>query len=281
MAGINRIRSIWRISVCQMKLQMCETRTKAAFLMLFLYLSGILSPLRDFAEEIGEKVAPWLFPVFTNDLVCSMVIFCLWCFLICDAPFRNKGYLYYVGRSGKVTWLAGQMLFLFLFSAIYLFSIQMFSMLLLGTDLIFTPEWGKVLGTLAYTDAAFVYPMPFSLPVTVMSAMLPWEAAILSFFLAWAVAFLLGVGILMINYIGKTSVGAAIAIGWVLLDITINNLLDGIWLRYSPVSLSKISMLRGMYVYLTPAWALKFTGWVTLAMAAAILICAKLRKGLE
>lgn len=281
MGGINRIKSVMCICKYQMEIQYKDLRTRAVFLMLFLYMGGLLSPLRDFSKMIDQGISLWLFPVFTNDMVCSMILFCFWCILVCDTPFRNKGYLYYVGRTGKLIWMFGQLLFLLVFSAIYMFSIQIFSMILSLPHLIFTAEWGKTLGTLAYTDASLSFPMPFSLPGSLMSAMSPLEATVYSMLLAWMAAFLLGTVILAINYIGKTTIGAVCAIALVLFDITVNNVLDWIWLRYSPVSLTRLSLLMGRFTYINAAWALKFLTGITLITIGAVLICVKTRKGLE
>ena len=68
---------------------------------------------------------------------------------------------------------------------------------------------------------------------------------------------------------------------WIFLDLTAENLLNHQWLRFSPVSLSRMSNLMGRYHYLTPAWAILFSGGILVLMIAVIHIVTKRRKGIE
>lgn len=281
MGGIKGIRSVSIVCGYQLSLQLHDLRTKALFLVAFFYLGGMMSPVKSFGQSIGQGISPWLFPILMNDIVCSMIIFCLWCFLVCDIPFRNEGYLYYAGRAGKVKWICGEILFLFIFSGVYIIGINLILWLQSLTRLTFTLEWGKTLGTLAYTDASYQFPMPFSFPATLMSGMSPLIATILSVVLAWMVAFLLGLSIFFINWGFKTSVGIVFALFWIFLDLTVCNILDLKWWRYSPVSLAKISMLMGSYRFLTPLWSFLFLTGVILVLLLAILTITRLRKGIE
>jgi len=260
---------------------MNEIRTKVVFLMIFLYLGGMISPLKDFAGHINQGISIWTFPILMNDLVCSFIVFCFWCFLICDAPFRNEGYLYFAGRAGKRNWIYGELLFLFIFSGIYILVVNFFLLLHSLPKLTLTMEWGKTLGTLAYTDAASQFAIPFSLPATMMSSMSPVTATVLSFILAWWIAFLLALSIFAINWCLKTSLGVVFGLFWVFLDLTVYNVLDGVWWRYSPVTFAKISMLTGRYSYLTPEWAILFLTCTLLILLLLIFVYTRIRKGIE
>ena len=281
MDRMKKIRRIGKICGYQMTLQFQETRTKAVFLILFLYLWGILSPVKDFAALIDQKISPWFLVVLMNDAVCPLIVFSLWCFLICDTPFCNGSYLYYAGRSGKISWIWGEILFLFSFSGIYMAATYLFTLILSIPRLSFTWEWGKVLGTLAYTDASYQFPVPVSFPVTVMSGMEPPAAAAITFLLTWMSAFLLGISVLFVNWCFHSSMGAGAGLFWIFLDLTAENLLNHQWLRFSPVSLSRMSNLMGRYHYLTPAWAILFSGGILVLMIAVIHIVTKRRKGIE
>lgn len=278
---VKNIRRVGKVCGYQMALQFHEARTRAVFLILFLYLWGILSPVKEFAAVIDQQLSPWFFVVLMNDTVCSMIVFCLWCFLICDVPFRNDSYLYYAGRAGKMGWIWGEILFLFVFSGVFLLVVYIFTVILSIPRLDVTLEWGKVLGTLAYTDASFQFPVPVSFPVTVMSGIAPPKAALISFLLAWLAVFLLGMSVLFFNWCFRSSLGAAAGLFWIFLDITAENILDHRWLRFSPVSLSRLSNLMGRYQYLTPVWVLAFSGGILLLLTAVICVVTRRRKGME
>lgn len=281
MGGIKGARAIAKVCRYQLSLQLHDLRTKGILLVVFFYLGGMISPLKSFGQTIGQGVSPWVFPILMNDTVCSMIVFLFWCFLVCDIPFRNEGYLYYAGRAGKRKWICGEILFLFVFSGIYVVSINLILWIHSLTRLTFTLEWGKTLGTLAYTDAVFQFPMPFSFPVTLMSSMSPLSATVFSGILVWLAAFLLGLSIFIVNWGLKCSAGIAFGMFWVFLDLTVSNLLDFKWWRYSPVSLTKLSMIMGSYRFLTPLWAILFLAGGTLVFILAILVITRLRKGIE
>lgn len=275
------IRSVCKVCGYQFSLQMREVRTGVIFLILFFYLSGNLAPLKEFADYIEQGISPWLFPIFMNDMVCSLVIFCLWCFLVCNAPFQHPGYLYYAGRAGKRNWLLGEMLFLFGFSGFYLAVVQLFFLILCGTRLTFTMEWGKTLGTLAYTSLPADFYIPFSLPATMMSSLTPLESFVLSFLLSWLAVFWLALCIFFINWVFRTSLGVGVGLLAVFMDITVYNVSDWSWWRFSPVSVAKLSRLSGRYEFLTPGWAILFLTGSSLFMITALCVFAKLRKGIE
>lgn len=279
--NLDNAKCIYKVCRYQLILQLHDTKTWIIFLIILLYLNSIMSPLREFAETIGQGITPWLLPVLTNDMVCSMIIFSLWCFMVCDTPFQNQGYLYYAGRAGKINWLSGELTFLFLFSGIYLLAINIFLIVLSLPYAVFSAEWGKTLGTLAYTSASAEFYMLFSFPVTLMSSMEPLEATILSFLLTWLALFWLALCIFFINRISRSSFGAAAGLIFVFLDLTIYNVMDWKWWRFSPISVSKSARLSGRYPFLTSEWAILFLTGSIFFMIISILVLAKLKKGIE
>jgi len=278
---MDKFKKIVRVCRYQLSLQSKDMKTKVFFLLLFLYIAGLMSPVREFAGVVGERIAPWGFIILFNDLVIPFVIFSLWCIMVCEAPFQNDGYLYFAGRSGKVNWFFGEILFLTVYSGIFVLTIAVFSIVCGLPYVTFIGNWGKVWTTLAYTDAAEQFSIPFQLPQSLMSDSTPLKALLLSILLVWWVAFLLAVTVFMINWIFRTKIGVAVAWLLVFFDLTIYNILDLQLGSYSVISLSKLSKLTGRPPNFSVHWAILFLSVFTIGTIVLTTVYTMKRKGIE
>lgn len=278
---MDKFKKIVRICRYQLSLQSKDMKTKVFLLLLFLYISSLMSPVREFAGAVGERIAPWSFTILFNDQVIPFVIFSLWCIMVCEAPFQNDGYLYLAGRVGKVNWVWGGILFLSIYSGIFVLIIAVFSIACGLPYITFIGNWGKVWTTLAYTDAAEQYSVPFQLPQSLMSDSTPLKAWLLSLLLVWWIAFLLAVTVFMVNWIFSIKAGVAVAWLLVFFDLTVYNILDLQLGSYSLISLSKLSKLTGRVPNFSVQWAILFLSVFTIGIIVLTIVYTMKRKGIE
>lgn len=278
---MDRFKIIFRVCRYQLSLQSKDMKTKVFFLLLFLYIAGLMSPVREFAGAVGERIAPWGFVILFNDLVVPFVMFSLWCIMVCEAPFQNDGYLYLAGRAGKVNWFFGELLFLIAYSGIFVLAVAVFSVICGLPRVAFIGNWGKVWTTLAYTDASQQFAVPFQFPQSLMSESAPLKALLLSLLLVWWVAFLLGVIVFMVNWIFRTKIGIAVAWLLVFFDLTVYNILDLQLGSYSLISLCKLSKLTGRPPNFSIHWGVIFLSVLTIGTIILTTVYTMKRKGIE
>lgn len=75
--------------------------------------------------------------------------------LFCDAPFIDSEQPYIVLRSGRKKWVAGQIAYIAISSALFTLFLYLLTLLLLLPWLEFSTEWGKAIGTLAQTTTGY------------------------------------------------------------------------------------------------------------------------------
>lgn len=103
-------------------------------------------------------------------------------------------------------------------------------------------EWGKVLGTLANTNAAAVVNLKTYIPSDVLHYFSPVQALWFSLLLSWLTGVLLGLIIYVINSFSNTRVFGILTASFLLvLDATVTNN-DNLY-RFSPVSWSNLARI--------------------------------------
>lgn len=188
-----------------------------------------------FSAAVNVPVTPWVFPfIFTNNYLtlCIMLTFIL-CF--CDAPFLDKQQPNAIIRIGRMRWAIGQMLYIVAGSFLFFSFIFLVSLVILSGNLTFSLEWGKVLGTLAQTDASVQY-STMGISYRVMLLYEPLEAMFWCLLMTWLVGTFLGMLMFALNLWFPREVGAIVAGGFVVLGFFIY-IEDAFSLVYfSPVS---------------------------------------------
>lgn len=114
-----------------------------------LYLWNCLHGVCNYAAELGTSIHPWLFPFLLRggSIICPLMLGYI--ILISDAPFRNRQQCFILLRVGKVTWLTGQILYLFMLSLIFTVSLFLLSILYILPQVEWSTDWGNFLITIA------------------------------------------------------------------------------------------------------------------------------------
>lgn len=211
-------------------------------------------PVRTFVLDMGIGISPWLFPFISTDLYTQVAVILCSVVLFCNAPFIDESAPYVVVRSGRGIWVAGQIVYIFMASAILILYIALMTMLPFITRIEWTEEWGKAIGTIALTDAASLYDVPFVLYQRIIYSFSPVSAMALSLLLNWMMCSLIGLIMFVFNMSVGHSSGAIICCIITMFNYFIVNFLSDVWLRFSPISLSNIAFFDGDYI--TPGYAI-------------------------
>lgn len=200
------------LSVCLDNLRRWATNPRIfviALLLLLMEENMMVGGVRAFSQVVDLPVAPWVYPFLTGDwYIALMEIFGV-ILLFCDAPFMNEGTPYLFVRSGRKAWFWGQVLYIFIASALYQLFIAAGAALLLAGDLAWTADWGKVLGTLSQTQRGMA--VGIKLTDTVVRNFSPAQAMLLAFALCWMVMVVFGMVIFTVNLMLPRLWGAVFA----------------------------------------------------------------------
>lgn len=188
-----------------------NSRVICVFLLLLGYVYSIIEPISQFSTDIEYKCTPWLFPFITSDANCILILMTLYVILLCDAPFLFKYQKYLIIRTGKTKWILGQLMYVAVATFIYWFSISIFSIILLFSNLTFSNEWGKIISTLSQTRMGARYQLFFLLDYKIIIYFSPIKAFTIAFILAWVVSFFIGLIILYFNLSKQKYLGIIIA----------------------------------------------------------------------
>lgn len=246
-----------------------------------IYLWSCVEPVGKFADMVGIKVRPWLFPHLVNDYMVQMMLSAACAALFCDAPWRDGLREYVAVRTGRRAEGAGHVLYILTLSGLFTLFILLMSVLPNLTRTEFSAGWGKVLGTLARTDRGREVGLSFPVYDVLIGAWDPAAATATSFLLEWSCFTFLGMTEYVFNrHVGKTC-GVFAGGFFVLLDLTAYNNLGARFYRFSPLTLAQLSQLRGLnrqlhqidLPYAARFFALSLTG-----LAAFIILFARRRE---
>jgi hypothetical protein len=212
-------------------------------ILLSIFLWNYIGPVLTFSKTMGYRVAPWIFPFISDFTYTHMMMMFGIVFLFCDAPFMNEGQPYLLIRCGRTQWAIGQILYIIIGTAIYFLFIVFVNTLMISPNMFLSNEWGKILGTLAQSNAGQAFNIQFPISYTIQSLYTPIQAFGLSFMLQWCAGTILGLIMFIINIYGKRSMGAIVASVIVLFDIAIEYEFKSYAYHFSPVSMSRLTIL--------------------------------------
>ncbi len=175
-----------------------------------------LGGLSEYAELLGTTIHPWVFPFLMHGGTVITPLLLAYVILIVDAPFRNRQQRYVLLRTGKRTWLAGQIVYQFILSLSFSLLILVCSIVFLIPKLSFSLEWGDFLTTISLDGLprAYGYLSPQYSVIRGNSAL---EVTIRVFTTFTFSCFLLSMIVMLANLWLNKSVGAVIAMACALM----------------------------------------------------------------
>jgi len=196
----------FRISRLNLRRWPANPRYAVILLLLIILTHYMISPVSAFAQAVRYRACPWILPFFVSHPYVSMLLLFGAILLFCDAPFMNNHTPYECIRSGRTVWLCGQFIYILSAALIYTLVITALTVVWLLPNMTILPEWGKVISTLARTDARIQYKVSFFNDL-ILQAYTPLPAMIYSMLLLWLQACFIGALMFVTNLFAASGRG--------------------------------------------------------------------------
>lgn len=187
-----------------------DPKNIAALLCLALYTHDQLHGMIEYARFFGCKVTPWMQPFLLCTAGRFLPVMLLFLLLISDAPIRTRQQCFVILRTGKRSWIIGQLLYLLLISIGFTALVWLFSWVWYLPELTWEAGWGDALVTASqgFDPAQFGVFLNFgyrvmknTAPITVML----WCSAVMVL-----VCYMMGVIMAVCNLWLKKGLGAIV-----------------------------------------------------------------------
>lgn len=170
-----------------------------------------IKPLIEFSEAVNYKVSPWVFPFMVSEYHYAFLFLLMVVYYFSDVPFMQHQNMYQVIRTGRRRWAMSQICVLVLQSFFLVGANIFMSALLMLPNLEFTTEWGKVLHTIALTNAGSHYDLWFPITYQAMEQSTPLQMLLCAFGMGGLVVAFVGLAMfavsLLINRLAAVAVG--------------------------------------------------------------------------
>ena len=184
----------------------------ACFLAFALWNMGWVT---EFCLKSGTRVTPWIFPFSFSAPTMMLFYGGVLALLFSNAPFQDRHTPFLMIRTGKQSWIRGQLVYICVASLILPLFYYGAMLLVLLPVLGFSSDWGGVLRSLA---ADPMLPHDYGIPnvlnsfdYRIMDAFSPLAATLWSLLLAWLVGIFIGTLILFFNIAVKPGMGIVVA----------------------------------------------------------------------
>ncbi len=272
------VKKIISIAVYSVRQRAVEPRVLLLFVLMIAFIWNDLSVIGDFSGMMKIKTNPLIFPFLSSDPVKQLILLSGVVFLFSDAPFINKCQPYVIIRSKRSSWVLGQILYIIMASAIYYLILMCASILILLPNTTFaTDGWGKIINTLAQTNAGAQIHLQFGVSEKITAFYSPFTAFGLSFLLNCSIASFLGLLMFVINLKFNRMIGLIVGATVLFFDLLTINMLPYKFYHFSPVTLSRLAILDPIGVSTLPdiSYSFIFFG------VSIVLLCALLVIGIK
>lgn len=174
-------------------------RNLVLFVILWIAFDSFYAEIDYACKVLDYPCSFWYFlNVMTNHFMCGAIGLSA-VYLFSNAPYLNRNGMYQMIRQGKYKWLLSQLgsiiLSGFSFTAVLFFT----GWIRMLPHMDWTLSWGRMMKTLAVTNAASQLNVTFVLKPSFMQSMEAWQAGLLAFMLDSFVFILIGFLILAIG----------------------------------------------------------------------------------
>lgn len=223
-----------------------------------------VAAVSEFSRSLAEMAKYYSIPVngfsvsFLFTSLNQVIIIFLGIFILfSDLPFNDNQQMFLVSRSGKRAWIFSQVLYVLLVSLMYLAFIFMCFCIAIFPNLGFSVDsWGKIIKTVAATNAQQTFNLNFSVPQSVLSDFSPLEGFLCSFGIAYASAVILGLITLLFNLALKHNVGNAVSGALIFMYMFLNMRHVTLLYYLSPLNWCSLLVMdkNGVSVYPDVSW---------------------------
>ncbi len=218
----------------------------APFVLAFGAVLNAVQPISDITAHYSYPVNAFSAAFLLSDRLTAFAIFLGVFILFSEIPFCDNNQTLLLARSGKRSWIFGQVLYVIAVSVIYFACIFAFYCLILAARIDFSAaNWGKVVNTISATSISDSFGLRIQMPQNVLSAFSPIEAFGTSFLLAIFISVTIGIVILSLNLtIGRGS-GLFVSGFFIFLRMFLDyiNAIRSVMFYYSPVGWCSLILL--------------------------------------
>ena len=278
---MHSIRQSWIICRDSLYRTGCNCKLYVALFLMMVLFYQFIAPVREFSETVGIKVNGWLYPFLTMDKFIQVAIIVAIAFVLSDNPFDDGVNEWLILRTGRKNWIVGKISYTFMVSLLMSIICFLMSALMLIPQLQFENKWGKILGTLAQTNASAIVGT-LQPDYQLQASLNPIVACLYSVLMTFAVMFLTGMLILLFNMMFEKAIGQLIGFGIAFLAMfapNFSNLFAAYY--FSPASWLNISFItnRELTKYPTASYiAIFLLSAITVTIVCSVLVAINSNK---
>lgn len=165
-------------------------------ILLFLLITIYLNPIRDFALLSNyPKISLWVYPFLLTDMQFLLLFVAGTIYFFSDFPFMDGWNKYYLHRVGRIKWLIIQIKYIVASAILIVSLVLIFIAISLWPYTDISEGWGKVIYTMAKTDAGQQTGMFWKISLQFLNQNSPLKAMVISIFIS--VIGIIFVGIIM------------------------------------------------------------------------------------
>lgn len=225
-----------------------SSRTVTTIVLLFLCNFIFSIPILKFADSIGYKTNVTLLPFFLSSLnyMCAFVPIVIYYFS--GVPFLKYSEMYCIVREGKTRWAVKQIVHIVIMSFIFMFLLEVTSILPFIFRGDFSNEWNEVVMTLSLTDKWSEFgTVEFLNQIT--NRYTPYEAMITIYFLVSLTVSFLGIFMFTISLLFSRIIAMCTGFVFEVLVITAFNarIYDNYFIYMSPFSWTDLTIFEKEY----------------------------------
>lgn len=169
----------------------------AVLLVFFTYV--YLAPVRKFSIMMNYPASPWSWICMFSSLYYDLIVLLGAVYLFSKVPFMNRSQMYVFLRMGRAGWIKLQIAKLGICSLIYTLLLFFYSVVVMLPHIEADRGWGKLLYTLALTNASNTVKMSFDVPYRILAEQTPALMIAQVFLVVFLIVFLIGLSMFVIS----------------------------------------------------------------------------------
>jgi len=185
---------------CIFKQKFWSLKTGIIMFLLYFVMYVFLAPIKQFSIASDYKSSPWIFPFLITNMYFLFTFMTFVVYYFSNVPFMQKWGMYQMIRIGRMRWAFVQMISIFLSALGFIIIAILLSIVCLIPQIQLESGWGKVIYSLALTDASEQYMIPVDFRYEFIKSSTPIEAMVQT----------LLIGCLVITFLGMIMFAASI-----------------------------------------------------------------------
>ena len=174
-----------RVALLNIKKWRSEPTVWLVFAILLMFVIYHFGPFLSFAVDYDQSLSAWAVSGYFSHAAMPILYVALIGLMFCNAPFYDASSQFSIVRVGRVKWIMGQVLYIYLASFLMVVFIWLATWLLWLPKLTFENDWGRVVKSAVLTHMLSVeHPLRVFFPNNI-EAFPPIRTAIFSFIVSW------------------------------------------------------------------------------------------------